>query len=53
MTANLIICDIITDRMSALNNYTLSLQPKFAASLQILKVEIGGDDQTTGENNLT
>jgi galactosylceramidase len=23
------------------------LQPKFAASIQILKVEIGGDDQST------
>jgi len=25
------------------------LQPKFAASLQILKVEIGGDSQSSGK----
>ena len=28
---------------------TMTSQPKFGASLQILKVEIGGDAQSTGE----
>ena len=39
-------------RPSLLKFCSFSLQPSFGASLHILKVEIGGDAQSTGLNNL-
>ena len=40
---------LINNISLSLNVFSAMLQPGFGASLQILKVEIGGDSQSTGE----